>query len=77
MKFGEMEWFKERVKVFAHRAFLSERRGTKGKRDDGCPFYLRNLQDDLIAVALGPKIAGVLSGSVGEWCEIGKVPISV
>ena len=38
MKFGEMEWFKERVKVFVHRAFLSERRGTKGWRDDGYPF---------------------------------------
>ena len=38
MKFGEMEWFKERVKVFVHRAFLSERRGTKGWRDGGYPF---------------------------------------
>ena len=47
------------------------------RKDDGYPFYLRNLQDDLVAVALGPDIAEGLSRCIDEWCNDREVPISV
>ena len=48
-----------------------------GRKDDGFPFNLRNLQDDLVAVALGSEIAGCLSESIDGWCTDREVPISV
>jgi len=70
-RFGGAAWFTTIMGICERRATLW------GRKDDGFPFYLRNLQDDLVAVALGPEIAGCLSESIDGWCADREVPISV